>query len=487
MLDAARDALARYAGVARRFQFRGEAGGVTVVDDYAHNPGKVAAVLAAARAGGWGRVVVVFQPQRYTRTATLWREFGPAFGDADVVVLTEVYAANELPMPGVTGKLLVDSTLEAHPWKRVAWLPGQRRRRRLAGAASCDPATCASPPAPATSPRGPTTSSPPSAPGEVLMGRAGASPLEACERAAAATPSAIGSGATSPLGPRTTYRVGGAAALLRRGDDGRRPRAPPATRSSPPASPCSSWARARTCSSPTPASPVWPSPWATPSPTIDRRRARPCTAGGAAALPVVARRTVAAGLTGFEWAVGVPGSIGGAVRMNAGGHGADMAASLVGIRVLDLAGGEDGVVPAARLDLGYRRSNLAATAVVVDATLALAGGDRAAGEATLAEIVRWRRENQPGGPNAGSVFTNPPGDSAGRLVDAAGAKGLRIGSAEVSTKHANFIQADAGGSAADVLALMREVRRRVAERFGVDLHPETVLVGFDNPQVEVEG
>jgi UDP-N-acetylmuramate--alanine ligase len=122
-LDAARIGLARYAGVARRFQFRGEAAGVTVVDDYAHNPGKVAAVLAAARAGGWRRVVCVFQPQRYTRTATLWREFGPAFADADVLVLTEVYPANEAPIPGVTGKLLVRSTLEASPWKRVAWLP----------------------------------------------------------------------------------------------------------------------------------------------------------------------------------------------------------------------------------------------------------------------------------------------------------------------------------------------------------------------------
>jgi UDP-N-acetylmuramate dehydrogenase len=209
-------------------------------------------------------------------------------------------------------------------------------------------------------------------------------------------------------------------------------------------------------------------------------------AGAAAALPVVARRSVAAGLTGFEWAVGVPGSIGGAVRMNAGGHGADLAASLRSIRVVDLTGGEDGEVTADRLGLGYRTSNLATTTVVVDATIGLAPGDRDAGEALLADIVRWRRENQPGGPNAGSVFTNPPGDSAGRLIDAAGAKGLRHGTAEVSTKHANFIQADPGGRADDVRALMLEVRRRVAEELGVDLHPETVLVGFD-PRPGVEG
>ncbi|MCU1354526.1 MAG: UDP-N-acetylenolpyruvoylglucosamine reductase [Acidimicrobiales bacterium] len=205
-------------------------------------------------------------------------------------------------------------------------------------------------------------------------------------------------------------------------------------------------------------------------------------AGGSAALPVVARRTAAAGLTGFEWAVGVPGSVGGAVRMNAGGHGSDMAASLVRVRVVDLAGGEDGEVPAPALDLGYRRSSVGAAQVVVWAELALAAGDRAAAEAEVSDIVRWRRANQPGGQNAGSVFTNPPGDSAGRLIDVAGCKALRVGSAEVSPKHANFIQADEGGSADDVWALMGEVRRRVAVATGVELHPETRTVGFtDEP------
>lgn len=202
-------------------------------------------------------------------------------------------------------------------------------------------------------------------------------------------------------------------------------------------------------------------------------------AGGAALLPVVARRTVAAGLTGFEWAVGVPGSVGGAVRMNAGGHGSDMAASLVGVRVVDLSLGEDGVVTPSALALGYRTSLIAPHQVVAWAELRLAVGDRAASEAELAEIVRWRREHQPGGPNAGSVFTNPPGDSAGRLIDAAGCKGLRVGTAEVSTKHANFIQADAGGSADDVRALMVEVQARVMAHSGVSLHAETCLIGFD--------
>ena len=205
-------------------------------------------------------------------------------------------------------------------------------------------------------------------------------------------------------------------------------------------------------------------------------------AGAARALPVLARSTVAAGLTGFEWAVGVPGSIGGAVRMNAGGHGADMAAALVAVTVVDMRSGTAGERPAEALDLRYRHSALGAHEVVADARLQLALGDRDRSERTLAEIVRWRREHQPGGQNAGSVFTNPPGDSAGRLIDVAGCKGLRVGSAMVSSKHANFIQADPGGSADDVLAVMQEVRARVSERTGIELVPETHLIGFEGEQ-----
>ncbi len=208
---------------------------------------------------------------------------------------------------------------------------------------------------------------------------------------------------------------------------------------------------------------------------VDGTRVR---AWGAAQLPVVARRTASAGLTGFEWAVGVPGSVGGAVRMNAGGHGSDMAETLRRVRVFDLATDEVAEVDVARLDLGYRRSSILSSQIVIWADLDLRHGDGAAAEREIAEIVRWRREHQPGGQNAGSVFTNPPGDSAGRLIEAAGCKGLRVGSAAVSTKHANFIQTEHGGAAGDVLALMEEIRRRVLAGCGIDLQAETRLVGF---------
>ncbi len=113
--EAAQRALARFAGVARRFEFRGEAGGVRFVDDYAHLPAEVAATVAAARGGGWGRIVAVFQPHRYSRTAAVGADFGPALAGADVVVVTDVYPAGETPVPGVTGRLVADAVRAADP------------------------------------------------------------------------------------------------------------------------------------------------------------------------------------------------------------------------------------------------------------------------------------------------------------------------------------------------------------------------------------
>jgi len=206
-------------------------------------------------------------------------------------------------------------------------------------------------------------------------------------------------------------------------------------------------------------------------------------AGGGVSLPVLARRTAALGLRGLEWGVGVPGSVGGAVRMNAGGHGSDIRAVLTRAWIWHLDGEpEDGAeeVDAADLGLAYRQSAVGPLQVVVAAEFALRPGDRAEAEAEIAAVVRWRREHQPGGANAGSVFANPEGDSAGRLIDAAGLQGHRRGSAFVSPKHANFVQVDDGGSADDVFALMEEVRETVERRFGIVLQLENRLVGFDS-------
>ena len=204
-------------------------------------------------------------------------------------------------------------------------------------------------------------------------------------------------------------------------------------------------------------------------------------AGGATPLPVVARQCAAAGLGGFGWAVGVPGSIGGAVRMNAGGHGSDMSQVLRRADIVDLAGGGRRQAGLVDLALGYRRSALRHHNVVVEVELSLRRSDREREEEIIRQVVGWRRRHQPGGANTGSVFTNPPGDSAGRLAEAAGCKGLRVGSAAVSGLHANFIQADPGGSADDVMSLMVEMARRVEAHSGIRLNPETHFVGYEEP------
>jgi len=279
-----------------------------------------------------------------------------------------------------------------------------------------------------------------------------------------------------PLGPLTTYRVGGPAALLVElgGDDDTTAAAEAVSASGVPVLAVGRGSNLLVADSGFPGLAV----------TLGERYAfieiddMRVRAGAAVSLPVLARRTAAAALTGMEWAVGVPGSVGGAVRMNAGGHGSDISRTLTAAHVLDLASGDDRVVAPDGLRFSYRSSSVGADQIVLEAEFTLAPGDRRASETEIAEIVRWRRENQPGGSNAGSVFTNPRDDSAGRLIEAAGLKGLRVGSAHVSPKHANFFQADEGGSADDVHALVMGVQRLVEQRMGVRLEPELRMIGF---------
>ena len=199
-------------------------------------------------------------------------------------------------------------------------------------------------------------------------------------------------------------------------------------------------------------------------------------AGAGLDMPIAARRLAKDGVVGFEWAVGVPGTFGGGVAMNAGGHGADLAGSIEQATIW--TDGSTRTWTKDELALGYRSSALRVGDVVLAARLRLSRGDAAEAEARVRDVVRWRREHQPGGANAGSVFRNPPEDHAARLIEAAGCKGLRFASARVSDKHANFIQADATGRADDVFTLLSLVRDRVLEHSGVTLLSEHRFIGF---------
>jgi UDP-N-acetylmuramate dehydrogenase len=211
------------------------------------------------------------------------------------------------------------------------------------------------------------------------------------------------------------------------------------------------------------------------------------TAEAGVQMARAATETQRAGLTGLEFGLAIPGTVGGAVWANAGAHDAEVAAVLETARVLD-ADGTERIVPAAELAFSYRDSRFkvadvraaegAPRDVVIDATFRLTEADAETIKTRLDEIRHWRQAHQPLGlPSAGSVFRNPDGDSAGRLIEAAGLKGTRIGGAVVSEKHANFIVNDQKGTASDVRRLAERVRAEILARDGVDLRFEIEFVG----------
>jgi UDP-N-acetylmuramate dehydrogenase len=204
-------------------------------------------------------------------------------------------------------------------------------------------------------------------------------------------------------------------------------------------------------------------------------------AGGAAPLPSLAARSARASLGGIAFAVAIPGTVGGGVRMNAGAHGGELADLLVWADVFQLRGeaaGRAARLKPDELGFGYRRSALPAGAVVTAARFALTPAPEADVRAEIDEARRWRRDNQPvNQPNCGSVFANPTGMAAGQVVERLGMKGERSGGARVSEVHANFIVAGEGATAADVLVLIRRAMRRARHELGVTLRTEVQLVG----------
>lgn len=205
------------------------------------------------------------------------------------------------------------------------------------------------------------------------------------------------------------------------------------------------------------------------------------TAGGAMPLPALAGVALSHGLAGLEFGVAIPASLGGAVRMNAGAHGHEMATALEWIDLFDLDRGSLERISRDEAGFGYRGSGLPPRGVVVGATALLAPDEADAIRMRMDEAREWRRRTQPlAEPNCGSVFKNPPGRHAARLIEEAGGKELSVGGAAVSAKHANFIVAGRDARAEDVLGLIRNVQELVAARFDIRLDTEVQLVGtFD--------
>jgi UDP-N-acetylmuramate dehydrogenase len=204
------------------------------------------------------------------------------------------------------------------------------------------------------------------------------------------------------------------------------------------------------------------------------------TAGGAVPLPRLARTATDAGLTGLEFFVGVPGSVGGAVRQNAGCFGSETSDRLLEAEIVDLRRGSSSAMSPSHLEMGYRHSILRSDQLVTEARFTGGRGEIAQSRQLIREITRWRRDNQPGGTlNAGSVFKNPGHTTAGELIDSLGLKGFSVGDVAVSDRHANFFVAGPGAKADDIRRLVDLVKDRVFQLTGTILEPEIQFVGFE--------
>lgn len=202
-------------------------------------------------------------------------------------------------------------------------------------------------------------------------------------------------------------------------------------------------------------------------------------AGAGCPMTFLARAAVNRGLGGLEFAGGIPGTLGGALVMNAGAFGSYIGSLVREVAVVDYHGAERRLSPA-ECAFEYRSSRLDGAGIILEALLELQPGDPAEIEGRMERYLQERTRRHPQQPSAGSVFRNPPGRPAGRLIEEAGGKGLRAGGAQVSERHANFIVNLGDATASDILALMEAVRKLVRERFGIDLQPEVRVIGEES-------
>jgi UDP-N-acetylmuramate dehydrogenase len=199
-------------------------------------------------------------------------------------------------------------------------------------------------------------------------------------------------------------------------------------------------------------------------------------AGGGCLLPKLVRYCTSQGLSGLEFGIGIPGSVGGAIVMNAGAWGHEIGSLVEKVTLMDSTGNIFSE-PATNLGFSYRKWSLTKKTVVLSATFRLTTGSKEVIKETCRKYAEMRQKNQPlAEPSVGSFFKNPPSDSAGRLIDAAGLKGFSIGGAKISEKHANFIVNTGGASAADIIQLMETVQDAVYKRFGIKLEPEVHIL-----------
>jgi UDP-N-acetylmuramate--alanine ligase len=514
--------LGEFEGAGRRFEEKGTAGGITVVDDYGHHPTEIAATLAAARRRYPGRrLVVLFQPHTYTRTRDFLEGFASSLSAADRVVVGEIYASRERDTLGMSGRMIADRITglpaEFAPNLKEAaeillddlrpgdvlltmgagdvWKAGDAVLGALEERAAEDGPDLPTLPARRTDP-------PPAPLGGHIpeaVSQGGAGPRAGrgsggAGRAGISFPADVGAqieAATGlqvvrdePMSKHNSLRIGGPAHLF--------------VTAATVEELVSAVLFARQRGLPHLVigngtnilvgdygvdGLVIHNKTRQISHDVEDERTSTWHVDSGVLFSRLARITCEAGWTGQEWASSVPGSVGGGVVSNAGAHGKELKDDLISIEVLTSAG-EIESWPASALELGYRTSRFKAHGVramsppevILRAHITLHRDAEGGCEATMRRYLEERQAKQPQGKSAGSTFKNPPGNSAGYLIEQVGMKGFRHGQAQFSPKHANFMMNLGGASAADVLHLMELARRKVRDQFGIELEPEIEFI-----------
>ena len=461
-------ALADFPGVRRRQAVLHAGTDLTVIEDYAHHPAEIRALLGSLRIRGDHRIVVVFQPHRYSRTAQFKTGFSSALALADAVYLLDVYGAGETPISGGTTADLLTEMKTTHPALPLVYKAGDEPATFVALSADLRP-------------------------GDLVV-FVGAGDIDGMARhwlatlnsthwddhaaaLAAAVTSATAIKREESLARKTTIGLGGAARIY----------AEPANTADLRALVKTAQARAiplivlgRGSNLVVPddgvdglvvslRQPAWE--------TFEPRADGCVWVGAGLRLKNLCGLAAKAGLVGFEFLEGIPGNIGGALRMNAGAMGGWMFDVVEEISAMT-PDGEVHTLKKGDMHVDYRHCAELHEAIALGALLKPATQAEAASIGKQIEVYKEKRQkSQPREPSAGCIFKNPPNDSAGRLIDASGLKGERVGDAEVSPTHANFIVNRGHATAGDVIELVRRVRARVAQAQGIQLEPEVILYG----------
>ena len=455
------EALMGFRGAKRRFELKYRDDSVQIFDDYGHHPTEIAATLSTARKAlrNNGRLIVMFQPHRFSRTAALHREFGASFRDADAVFIAPVYAAGEKPIPGIDSGTIVTSAREAkHPAvtrvdsvfeaaRSAASILGENDLVLTLGAGNIHEAG--------------TFLAGELALRSRLLDAMGQGVIRMCE----------------PLSRPTTMRVGGPARFW----------AEPETEEG--------FAElVRVCHDEgVPfmvmgrGSNLIVRDGGFPGVVVHLCRGcfieskvhgREITAGVGLRLKQIAAIARTAGLSGFEWMDGIPGNLGGALRMNAGAMGVQTFEQVVRIRFADRDGNIVSRTPE-EIEVRYRDVPVLHDHYALSATLCGLPAGVNQIDSLMESSLRHRKETQPIAASAGCVFKNPEGISAGKLIDELGLKNSAVGGARISEVHGNFIVNDGGATATEIMALIERVREKARQERGIELETEVRIIGED--------